>query len=77
MNHLIRKRLGGVFPTPSQLNFELNLRNYKSVTGFKGDEPWIYPKTKKMQAVITDKSFFPEIPMFTKKSLKDEDDHAH
>ena len=77
MNHLIRKRLGGVFPTPSQLNFELNLRNYKSVTGFKGDEPWIYPKTKKMKAVITDKSFFPEIPMFTKKSLKDEDDQAH
>jgi hypothetical protein len=56
---LIHRRLGGVLPHPVQLNFELNLRNYKSVTGFKGDEPWIYPKTKKMKPVVTDKSFFP------------------
>ncbi|CDW71236.1 UNKNOWN [Stylonychia lemnae] len=66
-NHLIQKRVGGVHPNPVQLDFEMNLRNYKSQSQFKGNEPWIYPKTKKMKAVVTDKSIFPQIPRLFKK----------
>ena len=40
----------------------MNLKNYKSQIGFKGEEPWIYPKTKAFKAVTTDKSVFPAIP---------------
>lgn len=35
-NHLIHKRIGGVHPNPVQLDFEMNLRNYKSQSAFKG-----------------------------------------
>ena len=49
------------------LDFELNLRNYKSQSQFKGVEPWIYPKNKKFKAVVTDKSVFPMLPRLFKK----------
>lgn len=53
-------------PVSSQLNFELNLRNYKSITNFKGEEPFYYPKTKHFKAVETDKSVFPWLPKLFK-----------
>jgi hypothetical protein len=58
-----------VLPTASQLDFELNLKNYKSQIGFKGAEPWMYPKTKtfKDKAVIIDKGVFPAIPKIMQK----------
>jgi hypothetical protein len=64
---LIHKRVGGVSPVTSQLNFELNLRNYRSQTNFKGKEPFYYPKTKAFKAVVTDKSVFPQLPKLIKK----------
>ena len=51
-----------MLPTSSQLDFEMNLKNYKSQIGFKGAEPWIYPKTKTFKAVVDDKGVFPAIP---------------
>jgi hypothetical protein len=36
VKHLINKRIGET-PVPSQLNFELNLRHYRSEIGFKPD----------------------------------------
>lgn len=60
--------MGGGSPNPCQLDFELNLRNYRSQSQFKGAEPWIYPKTKKFKAVVTDKSFFPQLAKVSKKS---------
>lgn len=68
VNHLIQKNVGGASPNPCQLDFELNLRNYKSQSQFKGAEPWIYPKTKKFKPVETDKSFFPQLAKLSKKS---------
>jgi hypothetical protein len=65
---LINKKIGNVPPNPVMLDFELNLRNYKSQSHFKGVEPWIYPKTKKIKAVVTDKSIFPQLPRLNKKS---------
>ena len=32
--------------TQNDLNFGMNLRNYKNSTAFKGDEPWLYPAPK-------------------------------
>ena len=52
----------------------MNLRNYKSQTGFMGEEPWIYPKTKKFKAVVTDKGFFPGLPKIFKNSKQDKGD---
>eukprot|EP00347_Sterkiella_histriomuscorum_P018196 403346422 len=66
-NHLINKKIGCVAPNPIQLDFEMNLRNYKSQTQFKGHEPWIYPKTKAIKAVVTDKRVFPMLPRLFKK----------
>jgi len=72
---LIAKRVGGVHPNPVQLDFEMNLRNYKSHSSFKGEQPWIYPKTKKSKAVVTDKSVFPALPkLFRKKDEGKEGD---
>lgn len=67
VNHLIKRRIGGIVPHPIELNYELNLRNYKSQSNFKGVEPWVYPKNKKFKAVVTDKSFFPKLVPFYKK----------
>lgn len=34
---------------PGQLNFDMNLRGYKNVTTFKGEEPWMFPKKKRFE----------------------------
>lgn len=55
----------------------MNLRNYKSITNFKGMEPFAYPKTKAFKAVVTDKSVFPHLPrLFKKPSNKNENEEG-
>jgi hypothetical protein len=64
--------MGGVSPSAIQLNFELNLRNYKSHSAFKGEEPWIYPKAKVFKPVVVDKGTFPSLPKLIKQRDIDE-----
>ena len=70
---MINQRQGETLPNKSQLNHELNLRNYKSVTDFKAADPWVYPQTKKSKAVVVDRGFFPSLPRFIKKSSMEEE----
>ena len=71
VNHLIRQRIGEQ-PNFQKLNFECNLRRYKSEGKFKGEEPWIYPKTKafKQISIQVDKGTFPSLPSILQSKNK-------
>lgn len=64
-------RVGGVSPSPAMLNHEINMRNYKSQTGFKGEEPWVYPKTKNFKIISFDKGSFPYLPKLLHQKEED------
>jgi hypothetical protein len=51
----------------------MNLRNYKSNSSFKGEQPWVYPKTRKFKAVVTDKTVFPSLPRVSRKKNEGKD----
>ncbi len=48
------------------------MRTYKSQSGFKGQDPFVFPKTKKFKAVVTDKGTFPDLPKTGKVKRGDE-----
>jgi hypothetical protein len=45
-NHLIERRKDLGMPNTEQLNFEMNLRNYKNVCEYYAPRPWIYPPVR-------------------------------